>query len=176
MADAISAIDILLDEYQRELSAQVSQRVVTRNFVGRDDMRAADLRQGVFTMLFEGCRPAENEQLDILRVAVIGQVELPEGALPLAVERAELAMLAEFQRFVSSPGGAEWRLISVATSHQIEAPFGWFYATCDVGPLNLRIVEPEGGHADLEVLWGEFPEIGPGHEADYKPTEEFFGG
>lgn len=176
MVDLVCAIDLLMDEFVREFGHQVSHRFVTRNFRPREDMEESELAAGVITLLFEGYRPAENEKLAVLRVAVVGQVELQERSQPLDVERAELQMLAEFRRFVNGAAGAEWHVMSVGTSHQIEHPFGWFYATCDVGPINLHMVDPDGGHGEMELLWGMSPKTGPGHELDYRPAEEFFGG
>jgi len=160
-----------LTYYADAFAQAVPHRVVNRNMVAREDMKSLDLEKGVFSLLYQGERPTDDDLLVTFQMLIVGQLEVKESATPEQVEQVELKMLHEFRAFARSTIGSEFHIKSVGTSHQMEHPYGWVMISCDLGPLNVDGVELED--AALNVLMGQAPNTGVGHETDYVPEAEF---
>lgn len=126
------------------LAAALPTRVVQRSLVldpiNHDPVAMA---KGVVCLVgggggeFANYRGREG-QLGRVNLGVVGFVKVPEGSEPVAVEQAELALLAEVLGWVRAPGTPKpwdsalpgnWR-----QSRQQEHPYGWFVLEMDVRP------------------------------------------
>ena len=70
-----------------------------------------------------------------MTLAVVGQLKLPEDALPSLVEDAEFAFAEEVKDWLQGvlPVNAV-DLIETRFSGQMDAPYGWFAMTWEVLP------------------------------------------
>ena len=133
LADALNAL-------RDGLAAAMPTRVVTRDLLPFDLRREADLTAGVLSVVanvenrYANYRGRE-AQLGRLRVVVVGQIKLPEGAQPSAVEDAEFAFAEAVKDFL---GGVlpvtDVQLLETRFSGQLEAPYGWFAMEWEVWP------------------------------------------
>ena len=133
LADALNAL-------RDGLAAAMPTRVVTRDLLPFDLRREADLTAGVLSVVantesrYANYRGRE-AQLGRLRVVVVGQIKLPEGAQPSAVEDAEFAFADAVKVFL---GGVlpvtDVQLLETRFSGQLEAPYGWFAMEWEVWP------------------------------------------
>lgn len=133
LADALNAL-------KDGLAAAMPTRVVTRDLLPFDLRREADLTAGVLSLVanvenrYANYRGRE-AQLGRLRVVVVGQIKLPEGAQPSAVEDAEFAFADAVKGFL---GGVlpvtDVQLLETRFSGQLEAPYGWFAMEWEVWP------------------------------------------
>ncbi len=139
-----SEIDAALAGIATSLAAALPGRVVQRSLV-LDPMNhdPAALAKGVVCLVaggggrFANYRGREG-QLGHAQLGVVGFVKVAEGSDPVAVEQAELALLAEVLAWVRAPGlpapwdsalPGDWR-----QSRQQEHPYGWFVLELDVRP------------------------------------------
>lgn len=133
LADSMNAL-------RAGLAAAMPARVVTRDLLSFDLRSEADLTAGVLTVLssregrYANYRGRE-AQMGRLNVVVVGQLKLPESALPSTVEDAEFAFAEQVKAFL---GGAlpvsDVQLIETRFSGQMEAPYGWFAMDWEVMP------------------------------------------
>ena len=133
LADALNAL-------RDGLAAAMPTRVVTRDLLPFDLRREADLTAGVLSLVanvenrYANYRGRE-AQLGRLRVVVVGQIKLPEGAQPSAVEDAEFDFAEAVKDFL---GGVlpvtDVQLLETRFSGQLEAPYGWFAMEWEVWP------------------------------------------
>jgi len=166
--------DSLLMFYADAFGQMVPHRVVNRDFVARQDIETRDLSKGIFSFLYQGERPTDDDILVVLQVLVVAQIEIKERSKPSDVEKAELKLLQEFRRFSNSERGSEFHIKNVATSHQIEHPYGWVMINCEFGPVDLS--EDGLDLPEADVVVGLSPNVGLGHEQDYVPESEFKNG
>lgn len=139
-----SEIDAALAGIATSLAAALPGRVVQRSLV-LDPINhdPAALAKGVVCLVaggggrFANYRGREG-QLGHAQLGVVGFVKVAEGSDPVAVEQAELALLAEVLAWVCAPGlpapwdsalPGDWR-----QSRQQEHPYGWFVLELDVRP------------------------------------------
>ena len=170
-ADFESSENSLLEFYAEAFGHSVPHRVVNRDFVAREDLETRDLSKGIFSFLYQGERQADDDILVMLQVLVVAQIEIKERAKPSDVEKAELKLLQEFRRFSNSERGSEFHIKNVATSHQIEHPYGWVMINCEFGPMDLS--EDSQESPEVDVVVGLSPNVGIGHESEYVPESEF---
>lgn len=129
-----------LDGLKAALAAAMPTRVVTRDLLGFEQRAQSDLEAGVLTVIasressYANYRGREAD-LGKVAVAVVGQLKLPEDALPSEVEDAEFAFVEEVKTFLqgSQPVNAV-DLLETRFSGQLDAPYGWFAMDWEVWP------------------------------------------
>lgn len=141
----MNALDTALDAIAASLAAALPLRVVQRSLV-LDPVNhdPAALEKGVLCLVaggggrFANYRGREG-QLGRASLGVVGFVKVSEGSEPLAVEQAELALLADVLDWVAAPAAPgspvpwdsalpqDWRC-----SRQMEHPYGWVVLELDV--------------------------------------------
>ncbi len=123
------------------MQAAMPHRVVQRSLV-IDPMNhdPADLAKGVICLVSGGGGQFANYrgQLRHAKLGVVAFVKVPEDSDPVAVETAELAVLADVLAWVKNPGmprpfdsalPKEFR-----QSEQMDHPWGWIVIELDVRP------------------------------------------
>lgn len=143
----MNELDTALEAIKTSLAAALPLRVVQRSLV-LDPINhdPAALEKGVICLVaggggrFANYRGREG-QLGHASLGVVGFVKVAEGSDALAVEQAELALLADVLDWVAAPvaPGApkpwdvalpqDWRC-----SRQMEHPYGWIVLDLDVRP------------------------------------------
>jgi len=129
-----------LNDLRADLQAALPARVVTRDLLNFDRRMQSDLEAGVLTLVagrefaYANYRGREAD-LGRAAVVVVGQVKLPEDALPSAVEDAEFAFAEEVKDYLKGvlPVAAV-DLLETRFSGQLEAPYGWFAMDWEVTP------------------------------------------
>lgn len=115
-----------------DLAAALPTREVTRDLLNFDRRMQSDLEAGVLTLVagrefaYANYRGREAD-LGRVAVVVVGQLKLPEDALPSAVEDAEFAFAEEIKNYLKGVlpvSGID--LLETRFSGQQEAPYGWF--------------------------------------------------
>lgn len=129
-----------LEALKDALTAALPTRVVTRDLKSFDQREQSDLEAGVLTVIaaregrYANYRGREAD-LGRLVTAVIGQLKLPEDALPSEVEDAEFAFVEEVKLFLQGVLPVEAiDLLETRFSGQLEAPYGWFAMDWEVWP------------------------------------------
>ncbi len=122
------------------LATALQTRVVTRDLLSFDQRSETDLAAGVLTVIasregnYANYRGREAD-LGKLSVAAVGQLKLPEDALPSEVEDAEFAFAEEVKAFLQTVLPVEAVvLLETRFSGQLEAPYGWFAMDWEVWP------------------------------------------
>ena len=122
------------------LAAAMPGRVVTRDLLAFDLRQESDLVAGVLTVLasregrYANYRGREAD-LGRLNVVVVGQLKLPEDALPSEVEDAEFEFAEQVKAFLAGALPVEAiDLQETRFSGQLEAPYGWFAMDWEVWP------------------------------------------
>ncbi len=122
------------------LATALQTRVVTRDLLSFDQRSETDLAAGVLTVIasregnYANYRGREAD-LGKLSVAAVGQLKLPEDALPSEVEDAEFAFAEEVKAFLQTALPVEAvTLLETRFSGQLEAPYGWFAMDWEVWP------------------------------------------
>ncbi len=133
LADALNAL-------KDGMAAAMPARVVTRDLLPFDLRSEADLTAGVLSVVssregrYANYRGRE-AQMGRLNVVAVGQIKLPENALPSEVEDAEFEFAEQVKAFL---GGVlpvtDIQLIETRFSGQMEAPYGWFAMDWEVWP------------------------------------------
>lgn len=133
LREAIEALKVAL-------AAALPGRVVTRDLLGFEQRREADLVAGVLTLItakegnYANYRGREAD-LGKLSVKLVGQLKLPESALPSAVEDAEFAFAESVKDFLRTALPVEAvDLLETNFSGQLDAPYGWFAMDWEVWP------------------------------------------
>ncbi|MBU0749149.1 MAG: hypothetical protein KKG67_20395 [Gammaproteobacteria bacterium] len=142
--NGLNTFDDALEGIKNSMAAALPHRVVQRSLVmDPHNHDPEELAKGVLCLVnggggqFANYRGREG-QLGHSTLGVIGFVKVDEGALPEAVERAELALLADVMAWVKAPGvprpfdsalPKEFR-----QSRQMEHPWGWIVIELDVRP------------------------------------------
>lgn len=127
------------------LAAALPDRDVTRNFIIHTALPDADLEAGRFTIISAGVAGYPYETSDYngspsgprqtedatLQLVITGQIKLPEGSEPSAVEDAEHAMLADLEAFadaaIADPVMVALRILRARQSQQLDVPYGWIH-------------------------------------------------
>lgn len=129
-----------LESLKTALAAALPTRVVTRDLLNFDRREESDLEAGVLTVIasresnYANYRGREAD-LGKLSVAAVGQLKLPEDALPSEVEDAEFAFAEEVKGFLQAVLPVEAVvLLETRFSGQLEAPYGWFAMDWEVWP------------------------------------------
>lgn len=129
-----------LENLKNALQSAMPTRVVTRDLMNFDLRQESDLEAGVLTVAANRERGYANYRgreadLGKLSVLVVGQLKLPEAALPSEVEDAEFVFAEEvkgFLRGVLPIQAAD--LLETRFSGQLDAPYGWFAMDMEVLP------------------------------------------
>lgn len=140
----LNTFEQALDGIEASMRAAMPHRVVQRSLViDPINHDPADMAKGVICLVaggggqFANYRGREG-QLGHAKLGVVAFVKVPEGADPVAVESAELAVLADVLAWVKSPGmprpfdsalPKEFR-----QSGQLDHPWGWIVIELDVRP------------------------------------------
>lgn len=129
-----------LENLKDGLQAAMPTRVVTRDFKNFDYREQRDLEAGVLTVMTTRERGYANYRgreadLGKLSLAVVGQLKLPEDALPSEVEDAEFVFAEEVKDFLKGALPVQAAdLLETRFSGQLEAPYGWFAMEMEVMP------------------------------------------
>ena len=140
----LNSFDEALEGIKASMQAAMPHRVVQRSLV-IDPLNhdPADLAKGLICLVsggggqFANYRGREG-QLGHAKLGVVAFVKVPEDSEPVAVESAELAVLADVQAWVKNPGmprpfdsvlPKEFR-----QSEQRDHPWGWIVIELDVRP------------------------------------------
>lgn len=129
-----------LDALKNGMQSAMPTRVVTRDLMNFDLRAEADLLAGVLTVVANRERGYANYRgreadLGKLAVLVVGQLKLPEDALPSEVEDAEFAFAEEVKAFLQATLPVQAvDLLETRFSGQLEAPYGWFAMEMEVWP------------------------------------------
>jgi len=122
------------------LTAQLSTRHVTRNLKHFTDQPAADIADGILTIVSAGEGNYKNQRGMVAkegtgRLLLIGHLKLAESASGQAVEDAEVAFIEEVKAALRvGVTGIGFALQNVEHSRQLDRPYGWFVASVDAGP------------------------------------------
>lgn len=126
------SLKALVDQIRSSLAATYPLRVVTRSMQDFGDRNETDLAKGIYTLVSQGeggyaNLPHREAMNGRLKLVMVGQILLAEGAAPSAVEDAEFAMVEEIKGFVRAlPVGIDSLLMKgYRQSGQLEAPYGW---------------------------------------------------
>ena len=101
--------DTTLDLIASKLALALPTRLVTREALDFAQRSTVDMRRGVVTVIGRGITdlmgPAASQELQgCLKVMLIGELQLPEKATGLMVEKAEWALWEEIRAFIAAPG------------------------------------------------------------------------
>ena len=129
-----------LEDIREDLAEAMPTRVVTRDFLDFAQRSQVDLEAGTLTIItqresrYANYRGREAD-LGRMSLAAVGQLKLPEDALPSLVEDAEFAFAEEVKDWLQGvlPVNAV-DLIETRFSGQMDAPYGWFAMTWEVLP------------------------------------------
>jgi len=132
----MSQFGIIIDMISAALKQASPQRVVTRDLKDFSDHDAQDIQKGVFTLINQNVHADEND-IEYLDLLLVGQIELAEGALPSAIEEAELTMIDEVRHFCQGLYGTQIVRGKFRQSAQLDAPYGFISGTLRVGPFNF---------------------------------------
>lgn len=129
-----------LEDIREDLAEAMPTRVVTRDFLDFAQRSQVDLEAGTLTIItqresrYANYRGREAD-LGRMTLAVVGQLKLPEDALPSLVEDAEFSFAEEVKDWLQGalPVNAV-DLIETRFSGQMDAPYGWFAMTWEVLP------------------------------------------
>ena len=127
-----------LEDIRADLAQALPTRVVTRDFLDFGQRAQVDLDAGTLTIIaqrewrYANYRGREAD-LGRLTLAVVGQLKLPEDALPSLVEDAEFEFAEEVKDYLQGvlPVNAV-DLLETRFSGQMDAPYGWFAMTWEV--------------------------------------------
>ena len=129
-----------LEDIREDLAEAMPTRVVTRDFLDFAQRSQVDLEAGTLTIItqresrYANYRGREAD-LGRMTLAVVGQLKLPEDALPSLVEDAEFAFAEEVKDYLQGVLPVNLiDLIETRFSGQMDAPYGWFAMTWEVLP------------------------------------------
>lgn len=129
-----------LEVLRASLALALPTRVVTRDFLDFALRAQSDLEAGTLTLItqsegrYANYRGREAD-LGKLTLAAVGQLKLPEDALPSEVEDAEFGFAEQLKTYLQGvlPVTAV-DLLETRFSGQMDAPYGWFAMTWEVWP------------------------------------------
>ena len=130
-----------LEAIRVSLAAKLGHRVVTRSLIDPANLADEDLYAGVLCLVSRGGGDFANTrgregQLGRGNAYLVGYLRVGEGAEPLEIEQAELALLQEVLDWCTEPGDVrplnavlplDW-----TQSAQLEHPYGWVALRLDV--------------------------------------------
>lgn len=126
----------ILASFKAALAAAYPTRVVTRSLKDFTDRPKAELAAGVFTIVTVG-QPGNDIYEQMLKLIVVGQLQLGEKDTGESVEDAELLMAREVKTLIQRQlRGPLMRVTGVDHSAQIEAPYGWVSLAIECGPYD----------------------------------------
>lgn len=129
-----------LENLKNALQSAMPTRVVTRDLMNFDLRQEADLEAGVLTVAANRERGYANyrgREADLGRMSllVVGQLKMPENALPSEVEDAEFVFAEEVKGFLQGALPVQAAdLLETRFSGQLDAPYGWFAMDMEVLP------------------------------------------
>jgi len=135
--------DALLDLIETNLQAACPNRLVTREGLDFAQRPQVDMRRGVITIIGMGLSDLKAPRAveDIagrLKLVLLGEIQLPEKATGLEVEKAEWALWEEIKAFTRAPGAGLCPLdaLGVALSGQIKKPYGFAAVECEYAEID----------------------------------------
>ncbi len=136
----------ILASFAASLAAAYPLRTVTRSLKDFADRRPAELKGGVYTVIVKE-QPGEDIFQQMLKIIVVGQLELAEKAQGEEIEDAELRMAREIKTLVHRQlRGPLLAIKGIDHSAQLECPYGWISVSIDCGPYDGSepLTEDEG--------------------------------
>jgi len=134
---SVTFIPQLMTDLEAGLQAAAPPRTVTRTLKDFADRDAAELKAGVFTLLWLGLPAPTDDAYDDIRVLLVGQGQVDENADGPTLEAYELEMIADVHRLVRNAGGTPIALQAVTGSGQIDHPYCSIRAELLIGPIPL---------------------------------------
>lgn len=146
--------ELLLQAVKTALAARAPGRVVTRAYESFENRAAADLDQGIYSILPGPIGPYPYEVSDHqggtdslratqcarMRISIVGQLRLAESATGEDVDAAEFAMLAELEQLADDAIETDTlmalKLVSARPSQQAEKPYAWIHTEWEVFSLD----------------------------------------
>jgi hypothetical protein len=135
----MSDLDAKLELFKTLAAEAYPQRVVTRTFQDVSQRDQRDLKKGIYTVLFQGIpRMGKLGGSPVtVKVLLLGQFQVEEDALGNVVEAGELAMVEEINELLRLaanryPDVPRIEGVEMATSSQLEHPFGWVAAVLEM--------------------------------------------
>jgi len=131
----VSQVGIIAAGLRDALETAAPLRTVTRTLVMFSDREDEALLDGVYTLLVTGLSGAERYRR-FVDLMLVGQIKVDEEESGEKLEEAELLMIDEILAFQSGLN-VNFSFESIASSRQIEAPYGWVSVKGTVGPFDL---------------------------------------
>lgn len=133
-------LDTALDELHAHVAGMFPGRVVTRSYMDFSARPLPELNAGVYTLVFRGFPSFKRDvprwaSPGRARILLLGQFVLAEDAAPADVEAGEIAMMEEVIAAVRSapePKFIGLGIEEMATSAQLEHPYGWVAAMLEM--------------------------------------------
>jgi len=166
----------LLKEIATAFAAHCPERIVTREWKDRERYNKAERNTGIHTILYRGEHDHENPYQQYVKLLVYGIIRLGIDDKGENIEQAEFSMIEQLKSFTQSGDiGALLHIKNIVTSHQVEAPEGWYMAECEYGPVDLS-VHPnrwnDGKQFDGNMYIRQSPGNGFAHTDDYAVVED----
>jgi hypothetical protein len=118
----------ILQTFKDSLTRAYPHRVATRVLKDFADRETAQLKKGVFSVIAKEQTGGDVYE-SMLSFLVVGQCQLNEKASGEEIEEFELLMAREIKNLVQrQTQGPVIRIINIAHSNQVEAPYGWISA------------------------------------------------
>lgn len=136
----------ILTSFAASLAAAYPLRTVTRSLKDFADRPPAELKAGVYTIIVKE-QPGEDIFQQMLKIIVVGQLELTEKAQGEEIEEAELRMAREVKTLIQRQlRGPLLAIKGIDHSAQLECPYGWITVSIECGPYDGSepLTEDEG--------------------------------
>jgi hypothetical protein len=128
----LSELNDKLQAFKALVVATLPHRLVTRDFKNLADRKPADLKKGIWTVLFQGIPGfgALGGSPGKVKIFFLGQFQLDEGATGEDIEAIELQMVEEVLTVLREAGEKypaipTIKAVELVTSSQMEHPYGW---------------------------------------------------
>ena len=136
----MSIIAFEMEKLKRAIAAGMPARFVSGSLIEHEELRRAELLQGVITVLLERIKN-DDDWTSTLQVLITGQleVELPvdKDGMGALVESAEINLYSELRSVLRQLGNLPGiEVEGVEFSAHSKAPFGWFLLRAQYGPIN----------------------------------------
>lgn len=136
----------ILNSFALALAAAYPARVVDRSLLDFGERKKPDLAAGVFTVMADG-QPGSDLYEQMMKIIVVGQIQLPEQSLGVDVERAEMVMARDIKMLLQRQlRGPDMRIKGIEQSSQLEVPYGWVSLAIEVGPYDATEPLTEDEH------------------------------
>lgn len=159
----------ILNTFKDALASAYPLRTVTRSLKDYADRAPAELKAGVFTIISVG-QPGDDVYQQMLKLMVVGQLQLNEKATGEEVEEVELVMAREVKNLIQRQmRGPLMRITGIDHSAQLEIPYGWVSVAIECGPYDatepLTPDEIIGDLTDFLVFRADVDLADPHHSA-----------